>query len=196
MVATNVAARGLDIPEVDLIVQLEPPKEIDTYIHRSGRTGRAGKSGVCLTFYTRQQLPLLERIERLTKIKLKKTGPPQPGDIVKSSARDIVISLKTVEDGVLQYFNEIAAEMIEEEGAEKALSKALAFISGNTKKISQRSILCSIEGYITYMVRCPNELQSTGLIFNFLRKNASESLSEDVKGLKKVGKKSAVFDIA
>ena len=58
MVATNVAARGLDIPEVDLIVQLEPPKEIDTYIHRSGRTGRAGKSGVCLTFYTRQQLEI------------------------------------------------------------------------------------------------------------------------------------------
>lgn len=59
LVATNVAARGLDIPEVDLIVQLEPPKEIDTYIHRSGRTGRAGKKGVCLTFYTKTQLPLL-----------------------------------------------------------------------------------------------------------------------------------------
>jgi len=61
-VATNVAARGLDIPEVDLIVQLERPKEIDTYIHRSGRTGRAGKSGVCLTFYTKAQFSLLERI--------------------------------------------------------------------------------------------------------------------------------------
>ncbi len=96
LVATNVAARGLDIPEVDLIVQLEPPKEIDTYIHRSGRTGRAGKSGVCLTFYTKAQFSLLERIERLTKIKMRKIGPPQPGDIVKASARDIVISLKTV----------------------------------------------------------------------------------------------------
>ena len=94
LVATNVAARGLDIPEVDLILQLEPPKEIDAYIHRAGRTGRAGKSGVCVTFYTRQQQPLLERIERLAKIKFKKIGPPQPSDIVKSSARDIVISLK------------------------------------------------------------------------------------------------------
>ncbi len=108
-----MAARGLDIPEVDLIVQLEPPKEIDTYIHRSGRTGRAGKKGVCLTFYTKVQLPLLERIERLAKIKMRKIGPPQPGDIVKASARDIVISLKTVEDSVLQFFNEIAEEMIE-----------------------------------------------------------------------------------
>jgi ATP-dependent RNA helicase DDX21 len=75
---------------------------------------------------------------------MKKIGPPQPVDIVRASARDIVLSLKTVEDGVLQYFNDIAEEMISEEGDVKALSKALAFISGNTKKISQRSILCSI----------------------------------------------------
>ena len=195
LVATNVAAIDLDITEVDLIVQLEPPKEIDTYIHRSGRTGRAGKSGVCLTFYTKTQHPLLERIERLTKIKMRKIGPPQPGDIVKASARDIVISLKTVEESVLQYFNEIAEEMILEEGATKALSKALAFISGNTKKISQRSILCSIEGYITYLIKCPVEYQSPGFIFSFLRKNTSEDLSEAVKGMRRVGKRSAVFDV-
>ncbi len=75
---------------------------------------------------------------------MKKIGPPQPVDIIKSSARDIVISLKEVSEGVLQYFNDISEEMIKEEGAVRALSKALAFISGNTKKISQRSILCSI----------------------------------------------------
>lgn len=108
LVATNVAARGLDIPEVDLILQLEPPKEIDAYIHRAGRTGRAGKSGVCITFYTRQQEPLMERIERVAKIKFKKIGAPQPIDIVKSSARDIVISLKQVKPSVLVHFNEIA----------------------------------------------------------------------------------------
>ena len=61
-----------------------------------------------MTFYTRQQQPLLERIERLAKIKIKKIGAPQPADIVKSSARDIVISLKEVTDEVLPYFTEIA----------------------------------------------------------------------------------------
>lgn len=64
--------------------------------------------------------------------------------------------------------------MISEEGATKALSKALAFISGNTKKISQRSVLCSIEGYITYIIKCPIEYQSPGFIFSFLRKHTSE----------------------
>lgn len=126
---------------------------------------------------------------------MKRIGPPQPGDIVKASARDIVISLKTVEESVLQYFNEIAEEMVAEEGPVKALSKALAFISGNTKKISQRSLLCSMEGYITYLIKCPVEYQSPGYIFSFLRKNTNEDLSEAVKGMRRVGKRSAVFDV-
>jgi ATP-dependent RNA helicase DDX21 len=45
LVATDVAARGLDIPDVDLVLQLGPPRDPDSYIHRAGRTGRAGKSG-------------------------------------------------------------------------------------------------------------------------------------------------------
>lgn len=60
LVATNVAARGLDIPEVDLIVQLDPPKDIDTYIHRAGRTARAGREGVCITFYDKKKINLIE----------------------------------------------------------------------------------------------------------------------------------------
>ena len=130
-----------------------------------------------MTFYTRQQQPLVERIERVAKIKFKKIGAPQPVDIIKSSARDIVISLKSVNESVLSYFNEIAEEMVEEDGPVAALSKALAYISGNTQKISQRSLLCSMDGYITYMVKCPHEYQSPGFIYNFLRKNTSDKVA-------------------
>lgn len=83
MVATNVAARGLDIPHVDLIVQLGPPKDVDTYIHRSGRTARAGRNGTCITFFTRRQQGQLDYIEREAKISFKKIGAPQPADIIK-----------------------------------------------------------------------------------------------------------------
>ena len=131
----------------------------------------------------------------MAKIKFKKIGPPQPAEIVKAGARDIAISLKEVSEDVLPYFNEIAEEMISDEGATRSLAKALAFISGHTKKISQRSLLCSIEGYITYMVKCPIEYQAPGFIFSFLRKNTSEHLAEAVKGMRRHNKNSAVFDV-
>jgi ATP-dependent RNA helicase DDX21 len=99
---------------------------------------------------------LIERIERIAKLKFKKTGVPQPTDIVRASARDIVISLKEVKDSVLHHFMDIAKEMIDEEGNPvKALSKALAYISGNTERISQRSLLNSADGFITYILKSP-----------------------------------------
>lgn len=51
LIATDVAARGLDIPDVELIIQLSPPENPEPYIHRSGRTGRAGKEGLNITFF-------------------------------------------------------------------------------------------------------------------------------------------------
>ncbi|MBN3281644.1 DDX21 helicase, partial [Polyodon spathula] len=64
LVATNVAARGLDIPEVDLVVQCAPPKDVESYIHRSGRTGRAGRPGVCICFFQRKEEGQLRFVEQ------------------------------------------------------------------------------------------------------------------------------------
>jgi len=62
LVATDVASRGLDIPNVDLVIQLEPPKETETYIHRSGRTARAGAFGTCITFYSKKNQYMIQQI--------------------------------------------------------------------------------------------------------------------------------------
>lgn len=78
LVATDVASRGLDIPSVDLVVQVEPPKDTETYIHRSGRTARAGRSGTCITFYNMKQVGFIRMIENKAGIKFSKIGVPQP----------------------------------------------------------------------------------------------------------------------
>lgn len=69
LVATDVASRGLDIPNVDLVIQVEPPKETETYIHRAGRTARAGRVGTCITFYGKKHMPLIQMIEQKAGIK-------------------------------------------------------------------------------------------------------------------------------
>jgi ATP-dependent RNA helicase DDX21 len=81
LIATDVAARGLDM-NVDLVINSEPPRkqsgnaDVDTYVHRSGRTGRAGKKGICITLYTQRQLDMIDFIERRIGNKFVRRGPP------------------------------------------------------------------------------------------------------------------------
>lgn len=63
LVATDVAARGLDIPDVDLVIQIKAPQDIESYVHWAGRTARAGKSGVCILIYEEEQdIMLIEKV--------------------------------------------------------------------------------------------------------------------------------------
>jgi ATP-dependent RNA helicase DDX47/RRP3 len=70
LIATEVAARGLDIPSVDLVVNLQVPNHSKDYIHRVGRTARAGRAGTAITFVTQYDIELFQRIEKLLNYKL------------------------------------------------------------------------------------------------------------------------------
>ena len=84
-----MAARGLDIPDVELVVQCEPPNSAEDYIHRSGRTGRAGRSGTSICFYTAKQRQQLAYIERGAGITFKRISAPTPSDIVDVWAAEL-----------------------------------------------------------------------------------------------------------
>jgi ATP-dependent RNA helicase DDX21 len=94
-----------------LVIQVEPPKDAETYIHRSGRTARAGRSGTCITFYTVNQKYLVSQIENKAGIKMDKIGVPQPEQVIKASSRDTLSVLKEVNDKVLPLFEE-ATDML------------------------------------------------------------------------------------
>ncbi|KAE8590894.1 hypothetical protein XENTR_v10018244 [Xenopus tropicalis] len=140
LVATNVAARGLDIPEVDLVVLYSAPKEADAYVHRSGRTGRAGRTGICISLYEPRERHYLRNVERSTGITFKRVGIPSLLNVAKSSSADAIKSLDSVPADVIEHFKEYAQELIEKKGALTALAAALAHISGATS-IKQRSLL-------------------------------------------------------
>jgi ATP-dependent RNA helicase DDX49/DBP8 len=70
LVATDIAARGLDIPDVDMVVHYDVPKLPATYVHRVGRTARAGRSGLSLALVTEHDVSLVHGLERKTKTKM------------------------------------------------------------------------------------------------------------------------------
>ena len=85
LVATDIAARGLDIPEISHVVNYDLPDSAEDYVHRIGRTGRAGRKGVALTFISPQQRHLIRAIEQVTGSKL---GNGLPDDKPKNKTRN------------------------------------------------------------------------------------------------------------
>ena len=82
IIATDIVARGIDIAEVTHVINFDTPDVAENYIHRIGRTGRADKKGIAITFTTEKEQPLLTAIESLMKYKV--TLLPLPGNLIIS----------------------------------------------------------------------------------------------------------------
>jgi ATP-dependent RNA helicase DDX21 len=137
---------------VDLVIQMEPPKDTESYIHRSGRTARAGKSGTCITLYNRNNYEFLRRIEELAGITMDKPGVPSDEDMIAAKTKDVLKKLKDVDHAVLDRFNETADIFVEQNGGDtkKALKMALAYCSGHYKQtVPTRSLITGRDGMIT-----------------------------------------------
>ncbi|XP_052495541.1 nucleolar RNA helicase 2 [Budorcas taxicolor] len=195
LVATNVAARGLDIPEVDLVVQSSPPKDVESYIHRSGRTGRAGRTGVCICFYQHKEEYQLVQVEQKAGIKFKRIGVPSPTEIIKASSKDAIRLLDSVPPTAIGHFKQSAEKLIEEKGAVEALAAALAHISGATS-VDQRSLINSEAGFVTMILRCSIEMPNISYAWKELKEQLGEDIDSKVKGMVFLkGKQGVCFDI-
>jgi ATP-dependent RNA helicase RhlE len=74
IIATDIAARGIDISNLDMVINYDMPDVAETYVHRIGRTGRAGNTGTALTFCSQGEYPIVKDIQRLTGRKLNSTS--------------------------------------------------------------------------------------------------------------------------
>uniref|UniRef100_A0A9J8B2Y3 RNA helicase n=1 Tax=Cyprinus carpio carpio TaxID=630221 RepID=A0A9J8B2Y3_CYPCA len=180
LVATNVAARGLDIPEVDLVIQCSPPNDVESYIHRSGRTGRAGRTGICICFYQRKEESQLKFVEQKAGITFKRVGVPTANDIIQSSSKDAVRFLDSVPAVAVGYFREAAQELIEQRGAVEALAAALAHISGATS-LEQRSLISSDAGFTTMIMSCSQEMHNIGYAWRGLKEQLGEEVDQHIQ---------------
>jgi ATP-dependent RNA helicase DeaD len=90
LVATDVAARGIDIPEMSHVIQYEPPEDLESYIHRAGRTGRAGASGTAITLINYTEKSQITRIGAFYKIEFEERPLPRKEDVESLVAQRLV----------------------------------------------------------------------------------------------------------
>ncbi|KAL1319219.1 hypothetical protein HN51_071516 [Arachis hypogaea] len=196
LVATNVAARGLDINDVQLIIQCEPPRDVEAYIHRSGRTGRAGNTGVAVMLYDPRRSNV-SKIERESGVKFEHISAPQPDDIAKAVGGEAAEMITQVSDSVIPAFKSAAEELLNNSGLSAAdlLAKALAKAVGFTE-IKKRSVLTSMENYVTLLLEIGKPMFTPSFVFGILRRFLPEEQVEAVQGLTLTADgNGAVFDV-
>ena len=210
IVATDVAARGLDIKGVDLVIQTQPPcgkfsgrADVDTYVHRSGRTGRAGAKGICITLFTRQQDAVIRQIEAATKNKFTRVGAPQPADVVRASAGEAAASIAAVHADAARAFAPSAGELLAARGggdgaAADLLARCLAVIAGYTAPTTARSLVTGSEGFATFVLRGAGgaPIAAMGAVWAALKAALPDALVEDFRSMTLTADGcAAVFDV-
>ncbi|SDT86094.1 DEAD/DEAH box helicase [Desulfobacula phenolica] len=108
LVATDVAARGLDVDRISHVINYDMPSKVDPYVHRIGRTGRAGRTGEAILFVSRNERWMLKVIEKTTKQKIQEISLPSNKTINKKRIADFKQAItQTLESKDLSVFQEL-----------------------------------------------------------------------------------------
>ncbi|MCY7347536.1 MAG: DEAD/DEAH box helicase [Pyrinomonadaceae bacterium] len=137
VVATDVAARGLDVERISSVINYDMPGDTESYVHRIGRTGRAGRDGTAVLFVTPRQQRMKREIEQYTKQEIKPMKLPTQADV--ASRRIAVFKeriLKTLKDEELDLYLKLIEELAEESGCDMSeIAAASAFLSAGDKPL-------------------------------------------------------------
>jgi len=156
LVATDVAARGLDVNDMTHVINYSLPHDPESYVHRIGRTGRAGKEGTAITFITPSEYHKLMFIQRKAKTDIKKLKVPNVKDIIRAKTRKINedIAAMNSEEVDANYYN-WAKRLLENNNTTELLAKILNYsfddklnpgLYNEIKELSGRNKKIELEG--------------------------------------------------
>lgn len=168
LVATDVAARGLDISGVDVVVQFRVPRDAESYVHRAGRTGRAGKSGTAVVMYSDREMRDLKSLERECRVKFELEAAPAPEAGLEAAVQVAMQNVGSVEDRVVEHLLPRAEALLADSGEDRVRELAgLLAMAARRVTIEDRSALSGESGMRTVVVSGEREI-SPGLVLRFI----------------------------
>lgn len=154
LVATDVAARGLDIQDVTHVFNFDIPQDPESYVHRIGRTGRAGRTGTAVTFISAREFSQLRVIERVMKTRIQRKPLPSQMDVAEKQREQLKERLISVMDeGQLAIYKDMADDLLNEYDADLLLAAALKMVAGEDKAPAQPAVDFGDTGAEPGMVR-------------------------------------------
>ena len=131
VVATDVAARGLDVPRISHVINYDVPYDTEAYVHRIGRTGRAGRTGNAILFIAPREMRMLKAIEQATRQPIEQIALPTRGEVAErriTQFKQQILDVMAEEN--LDFFFEVVRRMESEENvATRQIAAALAFLA-------------------------------------------------------------------
>lgn len=146
LVATDVAARGLDISGVTHVYNFDIPQDPESYVHRIGRTGRAGKTGLAYTFVTPREIGQLKNIERTTKRSMERKPIPSMDDALEGQKQITAEKiLYTIQNENFSFYKHMAEELLDEHDSVTVVAAAIKLL---TKEPDQTPVQLTAEAPI------------------------------------------------